>query len=208
MPPRSRRPCTVPRCRGTLETGTRDGRLVEWCPVCERRILFLEHRERQVAALEARLAAPPASGPLSDAALLDLVPQRLTNAHHVGRLVRRSPNAVSHAIQQGEIAHVRIGRIVLVSVEAARRWSAARPSRGDNTQLSRAIVPALPRTPADALTVQEIAERTGLRPASVSSWSARALAQGRRLQRVPGFGASGRPVTRFWWQEPEGAARA
>lgn len=201
MPPRSRRPCTVPGCRGTIEAGSRDGQLVEWCQVCERRILQLQQRNRQVVELEARLAAPPASGPLSDATLLELVPQRLALARHVGRLVRRSSNALTHAIRQGEIAHVRIGRIVLVSLEAAKRWSAAQPRRGEITRTDRTIVPVLPRDPAGALTVGEIAERTGLRPSSVAFWASRTRAKGRPLQRVPAFGASGRPEVRYWWQE-------
>lgn len=201
MPPRSRRPCMVPGCRGLLETGTRDGRLVDWCPVCERRILQLRMRERQVAELEARLATPPASGPLSDAALLDLLQQRFTLARDVGRMVKRSTNAVTHAIRQGAIAHLRIGRVVLVSREAAKQWSAAAPRRGDDTRLLRTIVPVLARDPSGALTAPEIAERTGLSRSSVAQWTVKQRAKGKRLQRRPDFTASGKLTVRYWWQE-------
>lgn len=200
MPPRSRRPCMVPGCRGLLETGTRDGRLVDWCPVCERRILQLRMRERQVAELEARLATPPASGPLSDDELLALIPQRFMSAKACARSTRRSSNVTTAAIKTGEIHHVRLGRLILVSRASAKAWAASWTRRRAEGSRTRKVLAVLPREASAALGVREIAEACQLSPGAVSQWAS--AQKGRReLQRVAALDARGKPILRFWWQE-------
>ena len=201
---RPKPPCPVPSCKGSLEPGKKDGKVVEFCPVCERRIHQLAAlHKRLAAATEAPAARPGAAAPtvdgqsMDDAALIALVRERFLPLKSAARDVKRGLNLLREAVEGGEILCLRLSaRFFLVSRAGALAWAASRPPR----YLASVIAEALPRTPLQAVTAEELAARAKLPKQSVYTWLSRAKDE-KRLQITAKLNARQVAARAYWWQE-------
>lgn len=193
-------PCPVPRCKGTLEPGTRAGKPAEWCRACERRIAQLE------ALHEARTrdASEPAAKAMTEAQLMKLVQERCWNLGQCSKATRRSINLIRHAMRSGQIPSARIGRYHILPKASSAAWSKAYVRRTGPSKLHLATVAALPREASEALTLGGLARRAKRSRTGVAAWE-RANRKDPRLQRVPVFDEKQRPVVGYWWKEAANA---
>lgn len=196
-------PCTVPGCKGSLEPGKKDGKAVEFCPVCERRIHQLAALHKKIADAEQGTAsretkaAPVDLEALDDRQLLALVRKRTMLFKEAVRESRRGANAVREALTQDRIVAWPLNaRMCLISRQSLRAWIAQHPPR----YLTSIIVAAVPRDASAARTAREIAAASGVAKTSVYTWLSRAK-QETRLQRLAKLNENGEPVLAYWWQE-------
>lgn len=195
--------CPVPRCKGRLELGTQDRKTVEWCPVCERRILQLEQLHQKLAAMEVAqpIARAGKSGAeLSDAELLALVTKHLVNQQDAAKLAGRSMNLVSDAIVSGQLPAARLGRMLLLGRRSVTAWAGEWTRRGLILPTTRQYLDNLPRVPDDAITADDFAQRVHKRPIAVQQWLA-AHKDNPRLKRRATLDARQRAVVLYWWDE-------
>lgn len=196
------KPCTVPECKGVLEPGTRDGKLVEWCRACERRIAQL----RALHESRAQAAPPPAPAlkDVSEAQLMKLVQQRCWNLTQCAKGTRRSMNLIREAIKAGDLPAAKIGRYALVSKAAAEAWGKAYKRRYPENPATAQTIAALPRSAAEAITIDEWATRAKRSKATIATWSLNHRKDA-RLQRAAVFSSKGRPTVAYWWREATNA---
>lgn len=200
---RPKPPCPVPGCKGSLEPGKKDGKAVEFCPVCERRIHQLAALHKKLAYAEqgrasrSTTAAPVDLEALDDRQLLALVRERLVMFNQAVRESKRGANAVRAGIAANEILTMPLNsRILLISRASLLSWAASRPPR----YLTSVIGVAIPRAANAAMTAEEIAVIADVPKASVYNWLTRAK-EDKRLQRVAKLNAREVPVRAYWWQE-------
>lgn len=192
------KPCCVPGCKGALEKGTRDGIAVEWCRACERRIAQLD-------ALHARLQGSPAGSAahaenVTDAQLVQLVQTRCCNLTGAETRSKRGANTLRYAIKSKAFPSAILGRLHVIPIGALMQWSASYVRRPSTDRRSREIAASLPRTAAEAVSLEAWAPRAKRSTSTLGAW-ARKHAKDARLQRAATFGKGGRPVLAYWWKE-------
>lgn len=204
---RPKAPCPVPGCKGSLEPGKKDGKPVEYCPVCERRIHQLAALHKKLAEAENGRSAPASRGvqvdrqALDDAALIALVRERFLTLKSAARDVKRGLNLLREAVEGGEILCLRLSaRFFLVSRAGALAWAASRPPR----YLASVIAEAIPRTPLQAVTAEELAALAKVPKHSVYTWLSRAKDE-KRLQVTAKLNARQVAARAYWWQEANNA---
>lgn len=186
----------APRCKGVLEPGKRDGVALSWCRACERRI-------EQLAALHARLEAMPAAAPrgaadVTDAQLVKLVAERCCNLTEAEERTKRGANTLRYAIQSKALPSAILGRLHVIPILSLMAWSASYSRRPSSDRRSREIIASLPRSAAEAVTLEAWAARAKRSESTLSAWSRKHRAA---LQRTPALNANGRPILTLWWKE-------
>lgn len=191
-------PCNVPRCKGRLELGKREGKQVEWCPVCERRLLQLESLHARLAALE----ATPSAASLTDAQVISLIGKRVVLLRQASKVVHRNFMKLLDAANAKAFPSVRIGkRFVLVPLASVQEWCAKNPSRA---QVSESVGKVVPRTAAQARTIAELCDAADVSPSAVYAWLKR-NSHAPELTKHAVMGRKGRPAVAYWWKEATNA---
>lgn len=199
---RAQTPCPVPRCKGVLEPGKRDGVALYWCRACERRI-------EQLDALHQKLAAMPTAGQaksitglaeLSDAALLKAVAKQVVNMKDAAELAGRSMNVVSDAIVAGQLPAARIGRMLLLGRRSVTAWAGEWKRRHVILPQTRAYIDNLPRAADAAISADDFAARVAKRPVAVQQWIA-AHKDNPRLKCRAALDTRRKAVVLYWWDE-------
>lgn len=188
-------PCAVPGCKGRLERGKHpDGETREWCAVCERRIL-------QLRAIHDPPPAPPVSlapREISDAQLMQLVQERTWNLSQAAKATKRGMNLLRAAVKAGDIPAATIGRYAILPRGATEQWATEFRRK---TKLSKelAVLAALPRSAAKAVTIAQWARAVQLSEATVHRWAKlnRKRPEVQTAAKVWGE----RAVLVYWWQE-------
>lgn len=192
-------PCDVPRCKGQLEPGMRDGRSTAWCRVCERRLLQVEALHEKVRGLE---AAPQASAPRvpTDAELLALVKARVVHLNGAAAITNRSLNIIVEAAKHGAVPSVLLGRWRLFGRESLLAWNKGWQRKTCHAPVLAEYAAALPRDESKAVDVGALATRLKRSREAVQQWTARHLKHP-QLRRRAALDQKGRAITLFWWQE-------
>jgi len=196
-------PCPVPGCKGCLEPGTRAGKALAWCRVCERRIQQLQQLHEKLAAMEeARpiARAGKSAADLSDAELLQVVAKQVVNMKDAAELAGRSMNVVSDAIVAGQLPAARIGRMLLLGRRTVTAWGNEWKRRGIMLPTTSQYLDNLPRVSDDAITADDFAARVHKRPAAVQQWLS-AHKDNPRLKRRATLDARQNAVVLYWWDE-------
>lgn len=195
---RPQTPCAVPGCKGVMEPGKRDGATVAWCRACERRIAQLQSVRAQ---LEARPAAASVGvGDVTDAQLVKLVAERCCNLTGAETRTKRGANTLRYAIQSKALPSALLGRLHVIPIGALMAWSASYKRRPQSERRSREIIASLPRTEAEAVSLDAWAERAKRSTGTLGAW-ARNNSKDARLQRTAVLGKGARPVLAYWWKE-------
>jgi len=196
-------PCTVPGCKGVMETGKRDGATVAWCRACERRIAQLQSLREK---LEATPVASGRGGEVTDAEIVKLVAERCCTLTGAEQKTKRGANTLRYAIRSKALPSAILGRLHVIPIGALMAWSASYQRRPVSERRSREIIASLPRTAAGAISLEAWATRAKRSPGTLGAW-ARNNKQDVRLQRASVIDAAGRPVLAFWWKEATEATR-
>lgn len=194
---RPQTPCAVPGCKGVLETGKRDGATVAWCRACERRIAQLQSLREK---LEATPVASGRGGEVTDAQLVKLVAERCCNLTGAETRTKRGANTLRYAIRSKALPSALLGRLHVIPIGALMAWSASYQRRPVSERRSREIIASLPRTEAEAVSLDAWAVRAKRSTGTLGAW-ARNNAKDSRLQRTAVLGKGARPVLAYWWKE-------
>ncbi len=197
-------PCPVPGCKGSLEAGKREGRTVEWCRVCERRIPQLQALHARLSEVSGTASPRATAGDISDAQLLTLVEQRCIPQLAAAKVSGHSLNTVMEAARAGQIPMVRFGRVLLFGRASLKAWGKTWVRKPIVSKATREIVAVLPRREDAAISEVELVSRAKRTTPAVQQWCAKNL-RNPQLRRVPALNDKGRAVTLFWWQEANGA---
>lgn len=192
---RPQTPCAVPGCKGVMETGKRDGATVAWCRACERRIAQLQSLREK---LEATPVASGRGGEVTDAQLVKLVAERCCNFTGAETRTKRGANTLRYAIRSKALPSALLGRLHVIPIGALMAWSASYQRRPVSDRRSREIIASLPRSAAEAVTLEAWAARAKRSESTLSAWSRKPRPA---LQRTPALNANGRPILTFWWKE-------